>query len=374
MNKSILYFCYPTARYGHSSGIQKVVRSTAKHFLEQGYSLLPVKINNGQLELLSLEYLEGMSHYGGPKIDEWSLDYQKNISLEDVEFIIQPDLVYGDELKDIIDFSIKNNLKVYSIFYDAIPIILKDLYPTWWQKYHLDYMKKLSENGKVMAISHSAVEQYKMFINKKDLSIKYLPLPTRFIEGFGKKEKINNSKNINILYVSTVEIRKNHKTLIDAFEIANEILSKEGYSLHLDIVGNTDEEKWKVSADIVRDACARLPVDWHKNKDDEFILNLYQNADFTVYPSIYEGYGLPIVESLFHETPCIVANNSSLKEISSYGGCILFETYDVEELAGYIIELSTRPDLRKELVEETKNIPNYTWDDYVKNIVEFARS
>jgi glycosyltransferase involved in cell wall biosynthesis len=49
---------------------------------------------------------------------------------------------------------------------------------------------------------------------------------------------------------------------------------------------------------------------------DEELSWLYENCQFSVYPSFYEGWGLPIAESIAHGTPCICSNTSSMPEIA----------------------------------------------------------
>jgi glycosyltransferase involved in cell wall biosynthesis len=371
MKKKILYFSMHVHKPDvANSGIQKVVRFTAKSFLKNGYDLVPAKIVDNNIFYLNEQELINFSKDGGPSPEHWNVDYSKNIDLNDFEFGIIPELATDLDLQPTLIFCKNNKVDLYAIFFDAIPAVLTKLYDEEWQRFHKNYMKELSKIKGVMAISQDATDQFKKIIPEAK-NVVNIPLPNKFIEGTSFEEKINNTKKINLLFVSTIEGRKNHSTLINAFEIANNKLSSLGYDLTLHFAGST-RILWKEYSDFVEDACLRLPIIWHKSPSDKEVLDLYKMADFTVYPSTMEGFGLPIIESLFHNTPVLVANNSSLKEIASLGGCLTFDTLDTNNLANLIIKMSVNSKLRSALVEEIKNIPNYTWDDYIENIVKFA--
>ena len=67
----------------------------------------------------------------------------------------------------------------------------------------------------------------------------------------------------------------------------------------------------------------------------------YRESSFTVFPSLMEGFGLPIVESLWHGRPVVCGGNGALGEISRGGGCAIADTESVDSIAAEIRRLLT---------------------------------
>ena len=144
-----------------------------------------------------------------------------------------------------------------------------------------------------------------------------------------------------ILFVGTLEPRKNVITLIQAF---NDFKSKTGLPHQLVIIG---KKGWKAApvlkviglSPFNRDI---LNLGYIKRND---LPILYSMAELFVYPSVYEGFGLPVLEAMACGTPVITTNVSSLPEV---GGKAVhyFSPESVAQLSGKITELCTNPTLR----------------------------
>jgi glycosyltransferase involved in cell wall biosynthesis len=101
--------------------------------------------------------------------------------------------------------------------------------------------------------------------------------------------------------------------------------------------------------------------------DDELIA-LYKNAQFTVYPSLYEGWGLPVAESLAHGKYCLSSNSSSLPEV---GGNLIeyLDPYDVSGWARRLQELSQNDDFIQEMEKKIRcSYSPINWDDTGKEV------
>ena len=115
-------------------------------------------------------------------------------------------------------------------------------------------------------------------------------------------------------------------------------------------------------------------VTWHGKVTGEQLADFYRQCDFTVYPSFLEGFGLPIVESLWHRRPCICADFGAMAETGNGGGCLSVDVRDPAKLAEAIIALATRPELREKLVDEIEGRPMKTWADYAGEICQALES
>lgn len=159
-----------------------------------------------------------------------------------------------------------------------------------------------------------------------------------------------------ILFVSTIEPRKNLEVLIDAFER----LKDRGWKGHLVIAGRTG---WKSEPTLRRletsrwrDAIRRLDY-----VDRDQLPWLYRRADVFVLPSRYEGFGFPILEAMAEGTPVIAARNSSLPEVGGEAA-LYFDADDAEELARLLSGLLEDPGERERLVSKGRaNLARFSW-------------
>jgi glycosyltransferase involved in cell wall biosynthesis len=182
-------------------------------------------------------------------------------------------------------------------------------------------------------------------------------------------QKINNTREIQVLFVSSVVTRKNHVNFLKAFSIAKKRAQDLGYNINLSLIGaevHVPESYLKEFNLLVSETRANFST----NVSEEDLKKAYRNADFTVYPSVYEGYGLPIAESLGTKTPVACSNTSSMKEVASLGGCITFDPHSIDEMADAIVLLATDAKKRNDLVKEIELIEEYSWKDYAMNILK----
>ncbi len=94
--------------------------------------------------------------------------------------------------------------------------------------------------------------------------------------------------------------------------------------------------------------------------DDE-LDSLYKNASIFVMPSLYEGFGLPVLEAMSYGIPCVVSDNSSLREISK-GSALLVDANDSNDIAEKMSALLNDEKLRKDLSNRSlENIKRFNW-------------
>ena len=104
--------------------------------------------------------------------------------------------------------------------------------------------------------------------------------------------------------------------------------------------------------------------------DDATLATLYTNAQFLVMPSLYEGFGLPLVEAMSYGTPVLTANNSSMPEVTGNAG-LLVDALDVESIADGLQEMITNNDLRERLAKNAKlNASRYSWDNSAQKLIK----
>ena len=94
---------------------------------------------------------------------------------------------------------------------------------------------------------------------------------------------------------------------------------------------------------------------------DNELLNLYRQAEFFVYPSLYEGFGLPPLEAMASGTPVITSNMASLREVVA-DAALLVNPYDIVGMAREMQMLLSNAPLRAELRKRGyKRVKEFTW-------------
>jgi len=161
-----------------------------------------------------------------------------------------------------------------------------------------------------------------------------------------------------ILCVGTIEARKNHALLYYVYKLAKE----RGIKLpKLIIVGRRGWLTENIFELITTDPdTANKIIPLLETSDDELTW-LYRHCSFTVYPSFYEGWGLPIAESVAHGVPCISSNTSSMPEIA--GSLIdYFSPASTEECLGAIMGL-TDPSKLADAKRRVRQYKITLWDE-----------
>jgi glycosyltransferase involved in cell wall biosynthesis len=168
-----------------------------------------------------------------------------------------------------------------------------------------------------------------------------------------------------ILFVSTIEPRKNLGVLLDAFER----LKKRGvYDGALVVVGRIG---WKAEQFVPRLREREVHhLDYLEPRD---LASVYRNAQIFVFPSIYEGFGFPLLEAMAYGVPSIAARSSSLPEIGG-DAALYFDPRHSQELESAIERLLNDRALRDTLIARGKTrAAQFRWEEAARQTVEVLR-
>ena len=113
---------------------------------------------------------------------------------------------------------------------------------------------------------------------------------------------------------------------------------------------------------------AGRPLRYDGPVSDAEVAAAYAASTFTVYPSLIEGFGLPVIESLAHGKPCICSARGALGE-SAGGGCVALETVDASSLSGAIARLVRAPGKIAVLSEQARARRFKAWLDYAGELI-----
>jgi len=174
-----------------------------------------------------------------------------------------------------------------------------------------------------------------------------------------------------ILFVGTIQPRKNIKRLIEAFEVVLRSKNEEARSkdLELIIIG---KKGWLYEE--ILETPKKLGIEervkfLHSVPDDELKI-FYQHALCYVLPSLYEGFGLPVLEAMQYNCPGITSNVSSLPEAGG-DAALYVDPEDVEDIAAKIVQLISNEQLRKELIAKGKEqTKKFSWEKSARQALE----
>jgi len=168
-----------------------------------------------------------------------------------------------------------------------------------------------------------------------------------------------------ILFVSTIEPRKNLPALLEAFE---RLRARYAYDGSLVIVGRIG---WKSESLVPRLRQAGVVhLDYVNARQ---LATVYANAEVFVFPSLYEGFGFPLLEAMSHGVPVIAARSSSLPEIGGEAA-LYFDPRNPAELEQELDRLLHDPALREDLVQRGRQqVRGFRWDIAAKKTLGVLR-
>ena len=220
-----------------------------------------------------------------------------------------------------------------------------------------------------VAISEATADDMAAFLKipREKITVSWDGLPERTAKPAGTVlQRYNLEKGGYLLYISRLEHpAKNQYTLIESYEKLPPELT-ERYRL---VLGGAD---WH-GAEIIRARAAASPL-----ADrillagfvaDEDLEDLYRGAAAYVFPSLFEGFGLSLIEAMDLGIPCACSDCSSLAELGR-GAALLFDPKDPDAIADALKRLLESPELRAELVAAGhRRAARFTWKNHVERII-----
>lgn len=201
----------------------------------------------------------------------------------------------------------------------------------------------------IVAISKSSADHFlDTFPHFPAERVKVIYPSARF-ESFSKEPmKPNSLSNVTPnnywLCVGTIEPRKNLETLIEAFK---EYLKQGGPTMPLVIAGGSGWMMDQINK-LTQDEGLQAPIILTGYVSDEELAWLYQNCYANLYPSLFEGFGLPILEAMQMGAPTMCSNTSSMPEVAG-DAAILINPKEPQEWCKAMLELASDQDLRSRL-------------------------
>jgi glycosyltransferase involved in cell wall biosynthesis len=206
-----------------------------------------------------------------------------------------------------------------------------------------------TEEDKVHVIHEAADEKYRVISNLDEVERfrRRLQLPKRYI-----------------LFTGGISPRKN---LVRLFEAFTSISAKIDCKLVL-----TGAKGWR-NKDVLSMLEGRNDIIRLGFVEDDDMPLLYNAAEIFVYPSLYEGFGLPVIEAAQCGTPVVCAKGSSLTEVGG-DGVLFVDPRKTEDIARGILQLLEHPKQRKTLIQKgLENAERFSWDRSAKALLDLMK-
>lgn len=167
---------------------------------------------------------------------------------------------------------------------------------------------------------------------------------------------------LRVLAVGAIQPRKNLPRLVQALR---QVAATRPVTLR--IIGPAGHTASRIRADLHDSAVTVETVGY---VTDETLVQEYLGADVFAYPSIYEGFGIPLIEAMACGTPVVASTGGSLPEVAG-DAAVLVDPHDVDALAAAIVRVADDAGLRAELIRRGRDrARHFTWSAAVDRLVE----
>ena len=268
------------------------------------------------------------------------------------------------------------NLPMVCTFHDLIPLVFHQLYldhDDFYKGFYFDQLNRLKDQCSLF-LCNSEFTSKDLFeraqISPSKLGVISAGVKDRFADSpsQGKIDAVLWNWGLQaqnfMLFTGVPDMRKNSQGMFAAVAAASQSLNR---NLKLVIVGDCPEFLIERLRRIQRESgLADDAVIYTGYVSEDELTTFYHSALCLLFPSMYEGFGLPIVEAMMAGLPVIAGNNSSQPEAAGDAG-LLVDVYDVRQIASAILELYTKPELRQELAARGKiHSRQFTWERVAK--------
>lgn len=368
-----------------STGIQRVIRGLVANWPGGA-------IPNVQLVVWD----PTMGDYRLPTIDEINLlgldvnEYQnlssKSVAWQLNSWLVVPDFVHEFERREAIQrIRETKSLQLAYLVHDGVPVSVPETAISEMTPAFSQYLLDVADANLAITVSAATADELmsclqviahdhpvRSVVVPSPLANQGLPNNSQDETSLSVAHSVNNvastlNQSVGVLCVGSSEPRKNHSGLFYACEL----LWQEGLNFRLDLVAT---RSWSNQEEL--DVFTRLkkrgrPVRWHSEISDDQLRALYLSSDVFVFPSLHEGFGLPVIEALSVGLPVVTGQYGATGQSAVDGGCLLIDPNSDAELVTALRELITNPNLRNELKAAALRRPSRSWHDFASEVAKY---
>lgn len=281
-----------------------------------------------------------------------------------IDYLICPDYVAP--------FFLLGKIKTLPVFHGCNIWELPQNYNTLWRIY-FSFLARLGEQKafRVLTVSEFSKDRLVQVLGIDPEKIKVIPIGSKsaILASNASSNGKKPPKYEYLLHIGILDKRKNLPALVEAFNLL------EDKHLHLILVGGRPS---KLFMDGYPDIISKINQLGLKERvhlkgyvSDEDLPDYYRHAKAYIFPSIYEGFGIPILEAYHYGLPLAASATASLPEVVGKGG-LLFDPHDVVDIANVIGQIQRLSDRELSNMQKAQNevLARFNWPNAWKTIKE----
>lgn len=242
------------------------------------------------------------------------------------------------------------------------------------------YMKKelaytLKKAYKIIAISNftkSEILKYYPQINAEKIEVICQSLDTRKNKNFIAQITLEQLE-INKPYILSISVIRPHKNMTILIDIFNKI--KEKYKIpHLLVIAGGIQLKTNDFLDAINTSPYKQDIKYLGYVKNDVLPVLYKNASCFVFPSLYEGFGIPILEAMEYNIPILSSNCASLPEVGGES-CLYFNPENIFNTVEQLYQILIDKNIRVTLIEkQKKQLAMFNWNNIAEKILKIYKN
>lgn len=259
--------------------------------------------------------------------------------------------------------------------HDLIPYILPETTGRGYLERFIKNMPNILDKAKgILTVSEYSKRDILKFFNhipEEKIFVTHLAANSNFkpLDKDYCKTLIKNKYNFSlpyILYIGGFSSRKNAKDLITAFNNVFKDLNEP----HVLLLGGSIKDEGLKLVEYSKTLSFKNNIIFTGFIEDNLLPTLYNGAELFVYPSLYEGFGLPPLEAMSCMTPVITTNVTSIPEVTK-DSCILIDPNDIDTLENTLLDLLNNKTLREELAKKGyERSKDFSWRKTAEKTLE----
>lgn len=368
---------FHTSQTELATGIQRVTRNTVSKWFETHSPLLITWDTDGKYlrTLTSKEFencTELSTNVGFPEeSDRLPILIPTNGTLVLPELVAEP--WRTSRIAALIEAT---GIQLKAIGYDCVPVTSAETTSPGMPVLFANYLDLLSTADTICTISASAQKEYlgwRTMLAAKgsqlpDIEVCSLASSTKAVTKIATSfaiKKLGIDMTIPlVLAVGSHEPRKNHLSILRA----SEFLWDQGIKFQVLFVGGNAWKSGYFEAQVKRLKSQGFPISTQSAIDDSTLTALISASRFTIFPSLNEGFGLPVAESLELNVPVITSDFGSTKEISFNLGGVLISPKSDAEIKDAMNKMLTNEEFFKKAKTQTEKFNAKSWDQYSREV------
>lgn len=331
------------------TGVQRYARQITTHLIKAGIDLEILVPRRSTLDLPEVfkPYVKRVGFMKGHAWEQFELPLKRDKTRVLLNFCNTAPVLDSNKYVIIHDLAFFENPKWFAFNFSAF--------------YRFLIPKIARTSKKVGTVSQFSKDEITKFLNLSKSKVFITPNGFSHInpENFKRNGQVSKPEEVTLLTVGSIDPRKNQQVLIDAMQLLPE-------EFKLYIVGDRNKN-------------FNLPNFSSQNKrviftgylSDEKLKSLYRKADLFVYPSVYEGFGVPVLEAMSYGLPVIASRRASIPEVIGSAAYLVDEVKDPKSWAEAIMAKHLDKDWQKSTrLKGYSRLDNFNWPNSAKILID----